>query len=146
MYHINAVDCVTQWEVVATVLTLAREHMLPVLRAMLEQFPFRILGFHSDACPGQARRAVPCFLYGISEPFLNLHRPCLFGTEVPDPRKPGRTRRVHRHEDVMTPLEKLLTLPEAASFLREDITLDALKQPAHSMTDIGATRDVLRAG
>ena len=38
VYHINAVCCVTQWEVVATVPTLAREHMLPVLRAMLEQF------------------------------------------------------------------------------------------------------------
>jgi hypothetical protein len=47
-YHINAVDCVTQWEVVATVPILAREHMLPVLRAMLEQFPFLIIGFHSD--------------------------------------------------------------------------------------------------
>jgi transposase InsO family protein len=48
VYHINAVDCVTQWEVAATVPTLQREHMLPVLRDMIDQFPFRILGFHSD--------------------------------------------------------------------------------------------------
>jgi hypothetical protein len=47
-YHINAVDCVTQWEALATVPNLTREHMLPVLRTMLDQFPFRILGFHSD--------------------------------------------------------------------------------------------------
>jgi len=23
-------------------------------------------------------------------PFLNYHRPCLFATELPDPKKPGR--------------------------------------------------------
>ena len=47
-YHINAVDTVTQWEVLGCVETIAENHMLPVLEAMLYQFPFRILGFHSD--------------------------------------------------------------------------------------------------
>jgi len=48
IYHINAVDCVTQWEVIATVSALTQEHMLPILRTILDQFPFKILGFHSD--------------------------------------------------------------------------------------------------
>ncbi|WP_342316410.1 DDE-type integrase/transposase/recombinase [Lysobacter sp. FW306-1B-D06B] len=48
VYHINAVDCFTQWQVVATVPSLKREHMLPTLRAMLAQFPFQFRGFHSD--------------------------------------------------------------------------------------------------
>ena len=48
LYHINAVDCVTQWEVVATVQTISEAHLLPVIRQMLDQFPFAILGFHAD--------------------------------------------------------------------------------------------------
>ena len=48
LYHINAVDCVTQWEVVATVQTISEAHLLPVIQQMLEQFPFEILGFHAD--------------------------------------------------------------------------------------------------
>jgi transposase InsO family protein len=48
LYHINAVDCVTQWQVVATVQTISEAHLLPVIEQMLEQFPFVILGFHAD--------------------------------------------------------------------------------------------------
>jgi transposase InsO family protein len=48
LYHINAVDCVTQWQVVATVQTISEAHLLPVIEQMLEQFPFEILGFHAD--------------------------------------------------------------------------------------------------
>jgi len=48
LYHINAVDCVTQWQVVATVQTISEVHLLPVIEQMLEQFPFEILGFHAD--------------------------------------------------------------------------------------------------
>jgi transposase InsO family protein len=48
LYHINAVDCVTQWEVVATVHTISEAHLLPVIEQMLDQFPFGILGFHAD--------------------------------------------------------------------------------------------------
>ena len=48
LYHINAVDTVTQWQVVGCVETIAERHLLPVLEAMLHQFPFRIRGFHGD--------------------------------------------------------------------------------------------------
>jgi transposase InsO family protein len=48
VYHINAVDAVTQWQVVGCVGRISEQHLLPVLEAMLHQFPFRILGFHSD--------------------------------------------------------------------------------------------------
>jgi len=48
VYHINAVDTVTQWQVVGCVETIAERHLLPVLEAMLHQFPFRIRGFHCD--------------------------------------------------------------------------------------------------
>ena len=48
VYHINAVDSVTQWQVVGCVSRISEKFLLPVLEAMLHQFPFRILGFHSD--------------------------------------------------------------------------------------------------
>jgi hypothetical protein len=48
VYHINAVDTVTQWQVVGCVETICENHLVPVLESMLHQFPFRILGFHCD--------------------------------------------------------------------------------------------------
>jgi hypothetical protein len=48
VYHINAVDAVTQWEIVGCAARISERHLLPVLEAMLHQFPFRILGFHAD--------------------------------------------------------------------------------------------------
>ncbi|HRD97745.1 MAG TPA: transposase family protein [Rubrivivax sp.] len=48
LYHINAVDCVTQWQVVASVQTISEAHLLSVIEEMLAQFPFEILGFHAD--------------------------------------------------------------------------------------------------
>jgi transposase InsO family protein len=48
VYHINAVDEVTQWQVVGAAAQISEAHLIPVLEAMLAQFPFRILGFHSD--------------------------------------------------------------------------------------------------
>jgi transposase InsO family protein len=48
VYHINAVDTVTQWQVVGCASKISEQFLLPVLEAMLHQFPFRILGFHAD--------------------------------------------------------------------------------------------------
>jgi transposase InsO family protein len=47
-YHINAVDAVTQWQVVGCVERINEHFLLPVLQAVLHQFPFPVLGFHSD--------------------------------------------------------------------------------------------------
>jgi transposase InsO family protein len=48
LYHINAVDCATQFEIVATCERLSENFLLPVLEQMLAGFPFVILGFHAD--------------------------------------------------------------------------------------------------
>jgi transposase InsO family protein len=48
VYHINAVDEVTQWEIVASVSRISEYDLEPLLEDMLNQFPFRIKGFHSD--------------------------------------------------------------------------------------------------
>ena len=48
VYHLNAVDEVTQWEILGATEQISEMWLIPVLEAMMEQFPFPILGFHSD--------------------------------------------------------------------------------------------------
>lgn len=48
LYHINAVDEVTQFEVVCAVEKISERYLIPVLEQLLDQFPFVILGFHAD--------------------------------------------------------------------------------------------------
>jgi transposase InsO family protein len=48
VYYINAVDEVTQWQVVAATGQISEAWLMPVLETMLGQFPFHIRGFHSD--------------------------------------------------------------------------------------------------
>lgn len=195
LYHINAVDCVTQWQVVASVQTISEAYLLPVIEQMLQQFPFEILGFHADngseyvnhrvaqmldklrveftrsrprnsndnALVETKNGAVVRKIFGYEHipqrhagrfntfcteylnPFLNFHRPCLFATEVLDPKKPGRIKRVYRAKDVMTPLDKLASIPEAHQYLREDITLEHLYQLARALTDVQAAEELNEA-
>lgn len=48
LYHINAVDEVTQYEVVCTVEKISERYLVPVLEGLLAGFPFTLLEFHSD--------------------------------------------------------------------------------------------------
>ena len=48
VYHINAVDEVTQWEIVGAVEKISEQFLNPLLDDILAQFPTVILGFHSD--------------------------------------------------------------------------------------------------
>jgi transposase InsO family protein len=195
LYHINAVDCVTQWQVVASVQSISEAHLLSVIEQMLEQFPFEILGFHADngseyvnhkvahmleklrieftrsrprhsndnALAETKNGAVVRKVFGYEHiprrhaarfdtfcreylnPFLNFHRPCLFATELADPKKPGRIKRVYRSRDAMTPLDKLASLSAAASFLRPGVTLLELHQLAHALTDVQAAEELNEA-
>lgn len=195
VYHINAVDCVTQWQVVGSCERISEAFVLPVLEELFEQFPFQLLGFHADngseyvnarvarlleklrieftrsrprktndnALAETKNGAVVRKVFGYAHiaqrhaahinafcrthlnPLLNLHRPCLFATELPDATKPGRSRKVYRHADVMTPLEKLLSLPKAASFLRAGVSLPALQAQARAKTDLQAAIELNQA-
>jgi len=48
VYHINAVDCVTQYEALASCERISEAFLIPVLEELLLSFPFPILGFHVD--------------------------------------------------------------------------------------------------
>ena len=83
------------------------------------------------------------FLRDRLSPFLNFHRPCLFATERADAR--GKVRRTYRQQDVLTPLEKLKSLPDAASFLRHGVGFDDLDRAAAAQSGLQAARTLQRA-
>jgi hypothetical protein len=48
IYHINAVDEITQWQAVLATPRISEAWLMPLLESILQQFPFVILNFHSD--------------------------------------------------------------------------------------------------
>lgn len=48
LYHINAVDDVTQWQVDVAVEKIDKEHLVEVLKILLARFPFVIIEMHAD--------------------------------------------------------------------------------------------------
>ena len=65
VYHINAVDTVTQWEIAGCVEKISERYLIPVLEAILHQFPFRIISFHSDNGSEFINRKVAEMLEGL---------------------------------------------------------------------------------
>ncbi len=183
VFHINAVDCVTQWELVATCEKISEAYLLPVIETLLAGFPFRILGFHADNGSEYINHKVARLLdklsaeftksrprhsndNGLAEtkngavirkhlgyahipqhnatqvnawcaeflnPYLNYHRPCLFPESVTDAK--GKTRKRYPQRLIMTPCEKLLSLPEVSRFLHPGVTPETLRANANAMSD-----------
>lgn len=48
VYHINAVDEISQWEILVCVPQICEDWMVSALELLLDQFPFIIFNFHSD--------------------------------------------------------------------------------------------------
>lgn len=48
VYHINIVDEITQYELIATVEKITERYLKPVIEELLKLFPFRIYEFHAD--------------------------------------------------------------------------------------------------
>ena len=66
VYHINLVDEVTQWELVGCVEGISEHFLVPLLEMLLGQFPFKILGFHSDNGSEYINRVVATLLNKLS--------------------------------------------------------------------------------
>jgi len=72
-------------------------------------------------------------------PWLNLHRPCLFATSIANPE--GKIVKCYKHEDVKTPLEQLAQLAaQGLVTLRQGITLDALQAQGKTQTALAAAQ------
>src|SRR5205814_5538784 len=183
VYHINAVDAVTQWQIVGCAERISEQFLIPVLEAILHQFPFLILGLHADNgsefinytvakllekllieltksranrstdnalvegkngaiirkhigyghIAGEHAESLQKFYTAHLNPYLNYHRPCGFATVSLDAR--GKRKRQYQREDYATPYEKLKSLPEAASHLKENMSLARLDLLACSISD-----------
>ena len=68
VYHINTVDEVTQWEIVASVERISEAYLVLALESMLAEFPFVIRGFHSDNGSEFVNHIVAKLLNKWSEP------------------------------------------------------------------------------
>lgn len=194
VYHITCVDAVSQWQVQACVQGISEAFLLPVLARIIAQFPFVMLGFHSDNgseyinhrvaklleklrieqtksrsrhsndnalaesknasvvrkhmgfehIPQQYAQPINRFYQETFNPWLNLHRPCLFALSVTTPK--GKVVKRYRHADVKTPLECLTRLAAARLVtFKADFTLAALQAQANSQTDLAAARAMQRA-
>jgi len=189
VYHINTVDCVTQYEGVATCERISEAFLIPVLEELLESFPFPILGFHSDNgsefinrqvakllnkllieeqtksrsrhcndnaqaeskngaivrkhlgyshIPQRFASLVNAFCRDHLNPYVNFHRPCLFAETITDAK--GRQRKRYPYKLMMTPYEKLKSLPEAQQFLKPGITFGQLDAQARALSDNEAAK------
>ena len=88
--------------------------------------------------PQHLAGAVNVFTAGQLSPYLNYHRPCHFPMEYID--KKGRIRKRYRYEDMMTPYDKLKSLPEAESYLKPGMTFARLDAIASEYSDNEAAK------
>lgn len=194
VYHITCVDEVSQWQVQACVQGISEAFLLPVLALILQQFPFEIVGFHSDNgsefingrvakllqkllveqtksrsrhsndnalaesknasvvrkhmgyshIPQKFAKPINAFYQEVFNPWLNLHRPCMFASETVSPK--GKVVKRYRHEDVKTPLAALTQLcDKGLARLKPGVTLAALQAMADAQTDLAAAQEMQRA-
>lgn len=62
VYYINMVDEVTQWEIVGAVERISEQYLEVLLENLINQFPFKIINFHSDNGTEYINRTVAALL------------------------------------------------------------------------------------
>lgn len=148
VYHINAVDSVTQYQLVATCERISEAYLLPVIRQLFDGFPFVILGFHSDNGSERQhhRPGEQCFIdyAGMTElplehPERVFHRRADRGLGVfqlfDDLAQRGILNRLHhaalgRDPELPTPLRRPL-LCAGVTGVAEDLSFIAVQQVRH---------------
>ena len=93
--------------------------------------------------PSRFATEVNDFAQHVLSPYLNFHRPCWFPTETIDDK--GRVRKQYRYQDIMTPYEKLKSLPDATGYLTPGVTFEQLDQSACKLSDNQAAQQLNEA-
>ena len=83
--------------------------------------------------PQRFAAEVNAWCQGFLNPYVNFHRPCFFAETITDDK--GRTRKRYRQKDMMTPYEKLKSLPNAEAFLKPGLTFEQLDKIATAQSD-----------
>jgi len=190
VYHINAVDEVTQYEVICSVEAISEQYLIPVLETLLQMFPFDIKNFHSDngseyinhrvsdllnklhieftksrsrhsndnalaECkngaivrkilgyvhiPQKWADEINTFNKKYLVPYINFHRPCFFVEEKIEAK--GKIKKTYPYQKIMTPYEKLKSLPDSQKYLRKDIDFAVLDKEVMRMTDLESAKQM----
>jgi hypothetical protein len=93
--------------------------------------------------PAKDALAVNAFLSTHFWPYLNYHRPCFFPETEIDAK--GRQRKSYSYTALMTPYDKLKSLPNAAEHLKPEWTFDRLDALATTLSDNEAARRMTTA-
>ena len=94
--------------------------------------------------PQKYAQPINAFYQRVFNPWLNLHRPCLFASDTISPK--GKLIKRYRHEDVKTPLACLrLLCDKRLAQLKAGVTLAALQALADAQTDLAAAQEMQRA-
>ncbi len=123
VYHINAVDEETQFEIVCSVERISEQYLLPVLEQMLAAFPFKIIKFHSDNGAEY-----------INKPVLELLNKLLIDFTKSRSRH-SNDNALAESKNMMTPYDKLKSLPDSEKYLKPEVTFSALDEFAMKMSD-----------
>ena len=71
-------------------------------------------------------------------PYINYHRPCFFPEIIIDDK--GKQRKQYRYENMMTPYDKLKSLPNSEKYLKPGLSFAILDLVAMEMTDNQAAK------
>jgi transposase InsO family protein len=94
--------------------------------------------------PQKYAAPINAFYVQTFNPWLNLHRPCLFATEVVSDE--GKIVKRYRHKDVKTPLAHLDKLSaDGLVKFKKGVTLQALQIQAKAQTDLAAAQQMQHA-
>jgi transposase InsO family protein len=75
--------------------------------------------------------------------YLNFHRPCFFPETRIDHK--GKQRKIYRYENMMTPYDKLRSLPNAKDYLKPGVSFEILDKLAHQISDNQAADQLQKA-
>ena len=76
-------------------------------------------------------------------PYLNYHRPCFFPEIRTDSR--GKERKTYPYDNLMTPYEKLKSLPRAKQYLKPGVSFATLNRIAAETSDNQAADQLQKA-
>lgn len=94
--------------------------------------------------PQKYAKPINAFYCEVFNPWLNLHRPCMFASDTVNAK--GKLTKRYRHQDVKTPLQALSQLcDKGLAGLKQGVTLAALQAQANTQTDLAAAQDMQRA-
>ena len=94
--------------------------------------------------PQKYAKPINAFYQEVFNDWLNLHRPCLFATEVVSDK--GKVKKVYKHKDTKTPLECLALLNNAGLVTFKSATmLQSLLEKAKEKTDLQAAQEMQKA-